>query len=357
MAHSTSISRRTLLLAAVLSLLFAVVACNGDRSSPPYVEPERNAYCVTSGLDQVPVPLGINEAGEGWTFEAYTGTMVWKGPAKITGSQMELDGEDADGGYTVTIRLTLADGGKSFSGSWAMKSKTGDFDQTWTVGGVAGDCPGFYDQQYDYAKLGLAEFVEADYIDSSQIGRISKFRSAEGHDYSDDFEGCRSMKHYFEPKAGVDWSTVKIYSPVTGTIVGLYKEWVGTKVWIQSAKYPAVHFEIFHVNLAPARAVGEPVSAGEQLGTHGGSQTTSDISISFMTPDNGPINAGRDGFKLVSFFEAMPDAVFAAYQKLGAKSRDEFVISKTQRDADPLVCDGENIDGVGSLDGWFVLTH
>jgi len=335
----------------------ALTACEVDNAAPPYVEPERGSYCVTSGLDKVPVPLGINEEGDGWVFEAYTGTMVWKGPAKIDGDKMELDGKDSDGVYTLTIRLILADEGKSFSGSWAMKSEAYSYDESWTVTGVKGECPGFYDQQYDFAKLGIAEFVEADYIDSSQIGRVSKFRSAEGHDYSDDFESCANMKHYFEPKAGVDWSTVKIYSPATGTIVGLYNEWVGTKVWIQSTKYPAVHFEIFHVNLSPARAVGDKVEAGELLGTHGGSQTTSDISISLMTPDNGPVDAGRDGFKLVSYFEAMPDAIFANYEKLGAKSRDDFVISKAEREADPLVCSGENIDGKGTLEGWFVSSN
>src|SRR5258708_5244428 len=45
---------------------------------------------------------------------------------------------------------------------------------------------------------GIPRIVEADYIDLSKIVSISKFRSAQGHDYCDDFESCRSMKHYFK---------------------------------------------------------------------------------------------------------------------------------------------------------------
>jgi hypothetical protein len=98
--------------------------------------------------------------------------------------------------------------------------------------------------------------VEADYIDLSKIASISKFRSGEGHDYSDDFESCRSMKHYFKPGADIDWVTVKIFSPVTGVIVRTDEEWAGTKLDIQVDKCPAFVVSIFHVKLIAALRQG-----------------------------------------------------------------------------------------------------
>ncbi|GAI87611.1 unnamed protein product [marine sediment metagenome] len=52
------------------------------------------------------------------------------------------------------------------------------------------------------------------------------FRSGIGHDYSNDFESCRSMNHYFNPKfnGSVDWSTVQIFSPVSGTVSKIWEE-------------------------------------------------------------------------------------------------------------------------------------
>ena len=41
----------------------------------------------------------------------------------------------------------------------------------------------------------IPQFVDVNYIELEKISKISKFRSGMGHDYSDDFESCRSMKH------------------------------------------------------------------------------------------------------------------------------------------------------------------
>ena len=49
---------------------------------------------------------------------------------------------------------------------------------------------------YDVQSLGVPRFVSTNYIDVAKIFAISKFRSASGHNYSDDFEYCSSMKHY-----------------------------------------------------------------------------------------------------------------------------------------------------------------
>ena len=82
---------------------------------------------------------------------------------------------------------------------------------------------------WDIDKDGLPQFTETNYIELPKIHRISIFRSSFGHDYSDAFEHCRSMKHYVEPKAGVDWSTKKNFAPVTGKVTRLESVWAGTK--------------------------------------------------------------------------------------------------------------------------------
>jgi hypothetical protein len=154
---------------------------------------------------------------------------------------------------------------------------------------------------WDIDKSGIPKFVGTNYIELDKIYRISKFRSSVGHDYSDAFEHCRSMKHYFEPESDVDWATVKIYSPVTGKITRVEEEWAGTKIEIASDDYPAFRFSIFHIKSPVQRNVEETVVAGEQLGTHTGSQTMSDISVIV----NDPTHQGR----MVSFFNVMTDAL------------------------------------------------
>jgi len=65
---------------------------------------------------------------------------------------------------------------------------------------------------YDLATQGPPYVLPFNYIDLSKIGRISRFRSTVGHSYTDGSETCRSMKHYYEPMATVDWTTVDIYA-------------------------------------------------------------------------------------------------------------------------------------------------
>ena len=195
---------------------------------------------------------------------------------------------------------------------------------------------------------GQVRFVEVDYIELSKIYRISRFRSGIGHDYSDDFESCRSMKHYYQPKDSVDWGDIKIYSPVDGVVSQKFEEWAGTQIWIQSLAHPEIEFIIFHINLDSEIDIDSAVFAGQQLGTHIGSQTMSDIAVSLDTPD---------GRKLVSYFDVMSDSLFQDYQLLRLTSRDELIISAAERDEDPLTCIGEEFLNSGNLENWVILSE
>ena len=211
-------------------------------------------------------------------------------------------------------------------------------------GGVNGSGGG--NGAYDVDANGIPQFVGVNYIELDNIFRISKFRSGIGHDYSDDFESCRSMKHYFQPNGSVDWSNIQIFSPVNGTVSNIYEEWAGTQVHIKSEEYPAFFFIIFHVNLTNSLDVGELVASGQQIGTHIGAQTMSDIAVKVRTSNS---------WKLVSYFDVMTDVVFQDYQARGLNSRSDAIISKEARDTDPLTCDGEEFTDSGNLENWIIL--
>jgi hypothetical protein len=203
---------------------------------------------------------------------------------------------------------------------------------------------------YDLKNLGVPKILNANHIDLSKIGRISRFRSTVGHSYtdSDSTETCRSMKHYFEPKSSVDWTNVDIYSPLTGTITGLQTDghW-GYQVRITSVDQPVFFVAIFHVNIDSGIVKGKWIHAGDHLGKHASSFTMSDIAVTYKGKDNG---------HLVSFFEAITNPVFALYQARGVPSREAAIITKEERDADPVPCVGEEQFTVeGTIPDWLVL--
>lgn len=200
---------------------------------------------------------------------------------------------------------------------------------------------------YDVDVLGVPRLATASYIDLAAITRISRFRSAFGHDYHDAFETCRSMKHYFLPTSAVDWKTIRISSPVDGTIAYLRAEQsAGTQVGIRSAAQPAFTFIVFHVTPMAGIDSGTRVTAGQQIGTHIGTQTMSDLAVAVNTPA---------GFKLVSWFETMSDGLFAQYAARGVASRASAIITRTERDNNRLTCDGETFIGSSPLENWVTL--
>ena len=209
----------------------------------------------------------------------------------------------------------------------------------------------------------IPQFVSHDYIELDKIEYVSKFRSGSGHDYSDDYETCRSMKHYYHPYSSVpDWTSVNIYSPVDGTIVDLSVS-NGTRVTIQSSLNPAYQFIIFHVEILPEIIKGHEVTAGEHIGNHANNSTISDIAVRIFT-----LHDGMPKQQLVSYFDVMTDSLFSDYQARGLQNRGDAVISAEDRDNDPLNCNGEEFQlnagetmhpggGFGSLANKFYLNE
>ena len=159
------------------------------------------------------------------------------------------------------------------------------------------------------------------------------------------------MKHYYQSFDSVNWSSVKIFSPVNGTVERIFDEWAGTQIQIKPDQYPNFTFIIFHVKLLSPLNVGDKVAAGKQIGTHIGSQTFSDIAVVQMIPNN-PNNSLR---KTISYFDLMTSFLFQNYQSHGINSRNDLVISAAARNADPLNCSGDAFATHGTMDNWTIL--
>ncbi len=205
------------------------------------------------------------------------------------------------------------------------------------------------DFEYNMTLYGLPRFIVNNYIELDKIDSISRFRSGIGHDYADFYESCRSMKHYFRPKYDVDWGAVKIFSPVNGVVSNTFPEGIGgNQIWITPIGMPAFNIAIFHVNYSIPINIGDTLSSGQQIGTHTGPQTTSDIAVSIIEPNQ--------GWRKVSFFDLMSDRLFACYMSRGVVSRDELIITKEERDADPLLpCNGNQFFLNGTVENWVTL--
>ena len=298
--------------------------------------------CEFQGDDNFAGYINIEQTGNevtaffSWECPSYAGSVSGNDITLIIGTTA----------VTGRIDLSFSEDGQSFSGTWEVQGDSNILTGTITGTKVEDEeWPGA--PCYDLDPNNIPKFVENDFTELSKMSRISKFRSGIGHDYSDDFEFCRNMKHYYEPKEGIDWEQIKKFAPVSGTITQMFDEWVGTQIWIQPAEYIGFEFRIFHVNIDPPLNVGDSVVAGQQIGTHVGSQSILDIAVNVNTPT---------GQRLISYFDVMTDSLFQSYQLRGMTNREDAIISEAERDADSLECDGEEIVDSGNLENWVVLT-
>lgn len=59
------------------------------------------------------------------------------------------------------------------------------------------------------------------------------------------------------------------------------------------------------------------------------------------------------GDMLLSYFKVISSDIYNLYKQRGLFSREAAIISKADRDADPLTCQGEEIINTGNLSDWF----
>jgi len=160
---------------------------------------------------------------------------------------------------------------------------------------VEKNCPNLKQRQ---SSGGIAQFIQADFIELDKIASISKFRSGSGHDFSiGTDETCRSMKHYFNvphfeegerlrqqnnglPPKPDGKGDIKIYSPVDGKIASIETEQmpIGEQIYIEPDSAPGYIIRLFHIYKLEGVKAGKVIKAGEQIGVIGQYQNT-DIAI------------------------------------------------------------------------------
>lgn len=214
------------------------------------------------------------------------------------------------------------------------------------------------------------QFATANFTNLDKIQKISKFRSAIGHDYADsrdkDGDGITiecSMKHYIYPKQAYYGSTseVEVYAPFDGTLwyIEVADSRVpdransGTRLRIKSTSYESLSVYFFHVQTLPSIFplsweaepasfdVNIPVSAGQLLGyadldaENEGSTSDFDVAVWIDDPIGTSVSTA-----LISIFEIMDDSPLASFEAKGIASRESMIISAEYRIANPV--DWEN---------------
>jgi hypothetical protein len=211
----------------------------------------------------------------------------------------------------------------------------------------------------------LPKVAKSNFTELGKFSRMSKIRSGVGHDFSYNTpeydstrSNCKSMKHYFIP-TGVpkenaayahtphtfQWMSIKFYSPVEGRIVGVYtsENEYGPEAnfTVASSEYPGYFFMFFHIAMDPALKEGSVVQAGQQIGTLGSEEAWGEIAVS--------AKIGPKDHRLISFLDVATDEVLQEYTARGVGSSSDVIVTKEQRDANPLACDNSEA-------GWFIGT-
>lgn len=172
--------------------------------------------------------------------------------------------------------------------------------------------------------------------DIENVWRVSKFRSAAGHSYTAELEECQSMKHYVDVVEGLDPEDMVRYAPVDGTIVRAQTSYHDQDFTFDLVPddYPEFTISQFHVTPDDGIEVGAHVSAGDRLGVY----SLADMDEFWQLGEIGILQNTPEGTTYVSHFRTMTDEVFDQYRAQGADSREQFIISKEERAAEPLSC-------------------
>ena len=336
---------KTILLLMVI-FIFSV-SCAKDNSITDY----SGTYC----LNIMNMEMTIAQEGNSVTFTMQS-HFITGGTGTVSGKTLSLTAYTAEGDL-FKGEFVFSESGQEFMGPFQVVGTNGDIILEGTLLGTKGGSI-----KYDIESGDIPRFIERDFTQLSKIEKISRFRSGFGHSFTDGTEACRSMKHYYDPYEFYRTNnTVEIYSPVSGTIMEILNERYGASInltnkhiIIRPSDQPAFTIVIFHCDLISSSIqMGRVVKAGELLGyarlyyddldTY---STSFDIALWVNTPA---------GMRLISYFDAMHDTIFAEYTSRGVLSRQEMIITREQRDADPLECIGEEFISEGTIENWIIL--
>ena len=254
-----------------------------------------------------------------------------------------------------------------------------------------------------WATKEIGQFYTTSHIEVSTLEYVSKFRSRAGHDYSDSFEKCASLKHYFHPLDFYEVSlSTPIYAASDGAVVWVQKltgsfadEWKTNYVEVTGEQWPEniEDYQIFqrpdaapnvwiryhHVmpvdaildeiavvetrammmDMARPKLPGYRVNAGDLI-AYGlgeisieqhldGSGIPSPCISAYERSERGYLPGCSKTQKFLSIFDHMTDEVFAEYKKLADVERSEFKVTKEELAMHPYTCVGEKFDNKGDI--------
>mgnify|MGYP001243632296 FL=1 len=265
------------------------------------------------------------------------------------------------------------------------------------TGGLVQDLEG-------WAEKDVPQFYTTSHIDVSTLELVSKFRSRAGHDYTDNFEECASLKHYFHPLDFYETAlTTPVYAGADGVIVWVqqesgdnsedfknnYEKVTGEKVpesyldvqilhrpdaapnvWIKYHHVSPIDEIMEEVSVADSRMMmmnmARPkeseyrVRAGDLIAYGLGEISIeqhldgSGFPTACMSGDSrlkrGNLPGCKRTIKLLSLFDHMTDEVFAEYRELYDVERSDFKNSKEEIAKNPYTCTGEWFDNKGNAD-------
>lgn len=335
---------------AIPCFLAVAAACGGGGGGPYGLTGTWLLTPAQDGIPGDPVHLTLAQSGEAVTGIATCNSEILPGSGTFTEGRFVFRFLFAGGGE---LDLSGVGTTESIVGTFSTPESVGTFTMDRTA--VVLDCANACDP------VVVTPFVSTDFTDLSLVEEISLFRSSAGHDYSDGCEDCRSMKHYFAPYvANRVNNLVPVRAPVDGTIVSIRDEGHGAsppglnkQVHLRSTLYPDTTFVFFHVDLSANAVLGNSLLAGDAIGTarlyyDDLMETAHDFDVAVRVHT-------LYGDRYVSWFEVVTDALFATYVARGAAMRSDFLLSKTERDGDPLTCTDQTFTSTGSLPAWFVL--
>jgi len=207
---------------------------------------------------------------------------------------------------------------------------------------------------YDLNADGVPVFVNSHFVDLDKIEYIKRFRSGFGTNNPDDFESCRCMTNSFIPFQEY-WdldNEIEIYSPINGVITQIIPvyvndsgKWVlpaensATRVYIRSEEHPdfIVEIRLVDIRITDIKS-GMKVSEGQLIGYANLDSVETVLQTPFISIHLNTNICPDANLKKLSYFDVITDDLFEGFIDRGAKSRDQFIISKEDRDNDPLVC-------------------
>lgn len=305
----------------VVTVLLALVSCQAKNGATSIVSGgnivsslENQEFCTVSTLNKdVVFEFGAFSGSSADIDFIVNGASVGTLSGSLSGSTFDIQsGSVTMYGMSVTVsegQIAFLANAATGSGSFTLDVFGDAIEMSieLTKGACAHDV-------LAYAGPLPANLISVNYMSLDNMKSISKFRSGAGHDFIDDFESCRSMKHYYSFLDSLDAASrdaEAIYSPFAGVISAVSIEPMGTTVHIRSSANPYLWVEIFHVELNSSLEVGTTLSAGQQIGTHfayNGDGGNSDIAVWVRRPD---------GYRLISQFEIMSAGVLAEFTARG----------------------------------------